>query len=179
MRNAFASAVIALARRENYFFITGDLGFMALEGVRDAFGARFLNAGVAEQNMFGIAAGLDKNAANFVALSPLSFIERAARVLVGRLDQPNQRGLLDARRIHRREEEVINALTYGTFVGSIVDFAVIAFCVYMIMKALIKEAPAPEPAPTKQCPRCTETIPLAAKTRSCSSTRSAAGRRTR
>jgi large conductance mechanosensitive channel len=60
-------------------------------------------------------------------------------------------------------KEVINALTYGTFVGSIVDFVVIAFCVYMIMKALIKEAPAPEPAPTKQCPRCTETIPLAAK----------------
>ena len=60
-------------------------------------------------------------------------------------------------------KEVINALSYGTFFGSIVDFGVIAFCVYMIMKALIKEAPAPEPAPTKQCPRCTETIPLAAK----------------
>jgi large conductance mechanosensitive channel len=60
-------------------------------------------------------------------------------------------------------KEVLNALNYGSFVGSLVDFVVIAFCVYMIMKALIKEAPAPEPAPTKQCPRCTETIPLAAK----------------
>ena len=60
-------------------------------------------------------------------------------------------------------KEVLNALNYGSFVGSLVDFLVIAFCVYVIMKALIKEAPAPEPAPTKQCPRCTETIPLAAK----------------
>lgn len=58
MRNAFASAVMALGRREDCFFITGDLGFMALEGVRDAFGSRFLNAGVAEQNMVGVAAGL-------------------------------------------------------------------------------------------------------------------------
>jgi large conductance mechanosensitive channel len=60
-------------------------------------------------------------------------------------------------------KEIVNALSYGTFFGSIVDFVIIAFCVYIIMKALIKEAPAPEPAPTKQCPRCTETIPLAAK----------------
>jgi large conductance mechanosensitive channel len=60
-------------------------------------------------------------------------------------------------------KEVINALSYGTFFGSLVDFVVIGFCVYMIMKALIKEAPAPAIAPTKQCPRCTETIPLAAK----------------
>jgi large conductance mechanosensitive channel len=60
-------------------------------------------------------------------------------------------------------KEVLNALNYGSFAGSVIDFVVIAFCVYMIMKALIKEAPAAEPAPTKQCPRCTETIPLAAK----------------
>ena len=39
-------------------FLTGDLGFMALEGVRAAFGSRFINAGVAEQNMIGVAAGL-------------------------------------------------------------------------------------------------------------------------
>src|SRR5262245_44694887 len=56
-------------------------------------------------------------------------------------------------------KEIVNALSYGNFLGSIVDFVVIAFCIYMIMKALIKEVP----AATKQCPRCTETIPLAAK----------------
>jgi transketolase len=38
-------------------FITGDLGFNALENVAARFGARFVNAGVAEQNMVGIAAG--------------------------------------------------------------------------------------------------------------------------
>jgi large conductance mechanosensitive channel len=40
-----------------------------------------------------------------------------------------------------------------------VDFVVIALVIYLITKALIKEAP---PAPSKKCPRCTETIALAA-----------------
>ncbi len=56
-------------------------------------------------------------------------------------------------------KEVVNALNYGNLLGNVVDFLVIAFVVYMITKALIKEAPAP---PTKPCPRCTEALPVAA-----------------
>ncbi|MDR6673348.1 hypothetical protein [Xanthomonas sp. 1678] len=58
MRKAFAAAVVAGCNTQRHFFLTGDLGFMALEEVRDAFGQRFINAGVAEQNMIGVAAGL-------------------------------------------------------------------------------------------------------------------------
>jgi len=58
MRNAFAAAVISRCNHDDHFFLTGDLGFMALEEVQKAFGARFVNAGVAEQNMVGVAAGL-------------------------------------------------------------------------------------------------------------------------
>ncbi len=43
---------------EKIVFITGDLGFNALEGIRDTMKDRFINAGVAEQNMIGVAAGL-------------------------------------------------------------------------------------------------------------------------
>lgn len=39
-------------------FITGDLGFNAFEALVEQHGKRFLNAGVAEQNMVGIAAGM-------------------------------------------------------------------------------------------------------------------------
>ena len=39
-------------------FLTGDLGFMALEPLRDAMGPRFINCGVAEQNMVSVAAAL-------------------------------------------------------------------------------------------------------------------------
>lgn len=43
-----------------FIFLTGDLGFMALEDLRDVAGNRFINAGVAEQNMVSVAAGLAK-----------------------------------------------------------------------------------------------------------------------
>jgi large conductance mechanosensitive channel len=55
-------------------------------------------------------------------------------------------------------KEVINAINYGTFFGSVVDFLIIAAVVYLMTKALIKEAPAPPPPPTKNCPRCKEAI---------------------
>jgi transketolase len=58
MRNAFCKAMVALAARERYFFLTGDLGFMALEPLREVLGPRFINAGVAEQNMVSVAAGM-------------------------------------------------------------------------------------------------------------------------
>jgi len=58
MRIAFVDAVVRHVRRESAVFLTGDLGFMALEPVRAALGDRFLNAGVAEQNMISVAAGL-------------------------------------------------------------------------------------------------------------------------
>ena len=65
---------------------------------------------------------------------------------------------------------VANAVTYGQFVGAIVDFVVIAFVVFMIAKTMIKPAPVAAPAPTKQCPECLETVPMAArKCRCCAS----------
>ena len=56
-----------------------------------------------------------------------------------------------------------NAVTYGQFVGAIVDFVIISFCVFMITKALLKPAPAPPAPETKTCPDCLETVPKAAK----------------
>jgi large conductance mechanosensitive channel len=57
-------------------------------------------------------------------------------------------------------KEIVNALNLGTFFGNVVDFVIIAFVVYMITKALIKEEPAPAPPPSKTCPRCKETIAI-------------------
>lgn len=63
-----------------------------------------------------------------------------------------------------------NAITYGAFAGAVVDFVIIAFCVFMITKALLKPAPAPAAPPAKTCPDCLETVPAAArKCRACGS----------
>jgi transketolase len=46
------------AADERIWLLCGDLGFGALEPFRDAFPKRYVNVGVAEQNLTGIAAGL-------------------------------------------------------------------------------------------------------------------------
>src|SRR5450432_1753368 len=58
MRVDFTKAVEqVLAEDDRALFITGDLGFNALEGIAAKYGKRFINAGVAEQGMIGLASG--------------------------------------------------------------------------------------------------------------------------
>jgi len=59
MRNTFVHHLIEKAEAdERVFLVVGDLGFSVVEGFVERFPDRFLNAGVAEQNMTSIAAGL-------------------------------------------------------------------------------------------------------------------------
>jgi transketolase len=59
MRSAFAQALLDLAEKdERIVLLTGDLGFAVLEPFAERFPDRFWNAGVAEQNMVGLATGL-------------------------------------------------------------------------------------------------------------------------
>jgi transketolase len=58
MRKQLCDALVARAARPDMVFLTGDLGFMALEPLQTALGPRFINAGVAEQNMVSVAAGM-------------------------------------------------------------------------------------------------------------------------
>jgi len=59
MRVEFAQAVInEYISHKNILFLTGDLGFMALEKVQETFGEKFINMGIAEQNMITMAASL-------------------------------------------------------------------------------------------------------------------------
>ena len=62
MREVFCRALMDNAIRQEFVFLTGDLGFKTLEPLRDRMGSRFLNAGVAEQNMICVAAGLARMA---------------------------------------------------------------------------------------------------------------------
>jgi large conductance mechanosensitive channel len=72
--------------------------------------------------------------------------------------------------LSQHEGAPANAITYGQFIGNVVDFVIIAFCVFMLTKLLLKPSPAAPGPPTKTCPECLETIPLAArKCRACAS----------
>jgi transketolase len=59
MRTAFIEGLIELARRdERVVLIVGDLGYSVIEPFEAEFPDRFYNAGISEQNMMGMAAGL-------------------------------------------------------------------------------------------------------------------------
>lgn len=83
MRKAFVETLCQLACDDpRIMLLTGDLGYMALEPFRERFPRRFLNAGVAEQNMIGVATGLAEagfrpyaySIAPFASLRPFEFI---------------------------------------------------------------------------------------------------------
>jgi transketolase len=59
VRNAFIDELVKLAQaRPNIALVVGDLGFSVVEPFAERFPERFINAGVAEQNMTGLAAGM-------------------------------------------------------------------------------------------------------------------------
>ncbi len=59
MKEKFIKTLIKLAEKdENIYLLTGDLGFPVFEDFAKKFPKRFINCGVAEQNMVGVAAGL-------------------------------------------------------------------------------------------------------------------------
>jgi len=59
LRAAFISALIDLARNdESIFLLVGDVGYSLVEPYAQEFPQRFVNIGIAEQNMTGIATGL-------------------------------------------------------------------------------------------------------------------------
>ena len=59
MRLAFIETLCELAEQDkNIWLLTGDLGYTVLERFAERFPDRYINMGVAEQNMMGVAAGL-------------------------------------------------------------------------------------------------------------------------
>ena len=59
MRTSFINQLLEEAKKnEKIFLIIGDLGYHVIEPFAEAIPNRFLNAGIAEQNMAGVAAGL-------------------------------------------------------------------------------------------------------------------------
>jgi len=56
-------------------------------------------------------------------------------------------------------------ISYGKFISVVLDFVIIAFCIFLVIKWMnsMKKKPAPAPAgppTTKDCPFCLSTIPI-------------------
>ena len=53
---------------------------------------------------------------------------------------------------------------YGNFITLVINFVIVAFCIFLVVKAVNKmKRPAPNaPAVSKDCPACAMTIPIKA-----------------
>jgi len=80
LRKVFIDVLTELAEKDpRVILIVGDVGFSFFEPFMERFPNQFLNAGVAEQNMMGVAAGMAREGwkpyvytmSNFVLLRPI------------------------------------------------------------------------------------------------------------
>jgi len=59
-------------------------------------------------------------------------------------------------------------IAYGSFINVIIDFLIVAFCIFLMIKAMntmkerLESAPPAPDATTKECPRCLSVIPIKA-----------------
>lgn len=56
-------------------------------------------------------------------------------------------------------------VNYGVFVNAVINFIIVGFAVFMVVRQAnrMMATPAPRPASTKECSECASTIPLKAK----------------
>lgn len=74
MRRDFVKQVLVeMEENPNIMFLTADLGFNALETIKERFPKRFINVGIAEQHLIGMAAGLALEGKKVIAYSIASF----------------------------------------------------------------------------------------------------------
>lgn len=75
-------------------------------------------------------------------------------LLLGRMD-------FSSLAIRLNEKTSIN---YGVFINTLVDFLIVAFAIFLVVKQInrLKRAPPPADPTTKDCPRCCTAIPVKA-----------------
>jgi len=75
MRNTFVRELIDIAKKDrDLIVLSGDLGFSVFESYIDQMPDQFINAGIAEQSMTGIAAGLAMEGKKPVIYSIIPFV---------------------------------------------------------------------------------------------------------
>lgn len=59
------------------------------------------------------------------------------------------------------------ALSYGSFINTVINFLIVAFAIFLLLRAVNrffpKPAPPAPPVTTKDCPQCAMAIPIQAK----------------
>jgi len=84
-------------------------------------------------------------------------------VLVGGMDFSNLSFVVK----EAAAEHAAVVINYGMFINVLIDFLIVAFAIFMLIKAINrltkKSEPVPEKQTTKECPECLMVIPINAK----------------
>jgi len=56
-------------------------------------------------------------------------------------------------------------INYGLFITTVLDFIIVAFAIFLLVRTMnqLKKKEEPAPATTRECPECLSTIPIKAK----------------
>jgi len=62
------------------------------------------------------------------------------------------------------KEAGVATVNYGIFVNTIIDFIIVAFAIFMVVRLMnrLKKQPAPADPTTKECPHCLSSVPIKA-----------------
>ena len=75
MRNQIIDQIhVEMKKDENIFFLTADMGINLVEKIKEDYPDRFLNVGIAEQNLIGVASGLINVGYKVVAYTISNFL---------------------------------------------------------------------------------------------------------
>ncbi len=88
-------------------------------------------------------------------------------LLLGKIDFSNlfvNLGDKPAKTVAEAKAANVPTLNYGQFIDTVIQFFILAFVVFLVVRAVTKiQKPAPPAVTTKTCPFCAEAIPIAAK----------------
>ncbi len=111
-----------------------------------------------------IGAAFGKIVSSFVAdiLTPVLSLG------LGKVDFSNLFFALDGQRyanIDAAKQAGVATINYGIFANMVLDFLIVAFAVFLIVRMAnkLKKHEAPPPPNTKECPECASSIPKKAK----------------
>lgn len=54
-------------------------------------------------------------------------------------------------------------INYGLFLNTVINFLIVAFCVFLLVQQVNRWSKKPAPAATKECPQCAMSIPINAR----------------
>lgn len=70
----------------------------------------------------------------------------------------------DLKTLDEVKKAAIPVIAYGQFLNTVINFLIVAFCIFLLVKQVNRiQKPAPVAVTTKDCPYCASAIPIKAK----------------